>query len=183
MIYSLICASALMLQTAFSGTVTEVLDGDTFKLTAQGVTVTIRIAHIDAPEKSQAYGTEATAFTSSQLLGKTVSISKWKLDQYGRTVGEVRYGNGRNFSHEIVKRGLAWHYKTYSNDAEIDRAEKLAKAARRGLWADTKPVAPWSFRQNRRSPQSSEAIENKRFIDSLFKAKPYLGIIIKHNVQ
>ena len=52
-----------------------------------------------------------------------------------------------------VERGLAWHYKAYEREQSvIDRlayadAEVVAKAAKRGLWADAEPVPPWEFRR------------------------------------
>jgi hypothetical protein len=53
---------------------------------------------------------------------------------------------------------MAWHYKYYENEqSPADRrlyaeAEREAREARRGLWADTAPVPPWDFRRGGREP-------------------------------
>ena len=46
----------------------------------------------------------------------------------------------------MVTDGFAWHYVEYSKDAGLARAERDARAAGRGLWADKAPVAPWTWR-------------------------------------
>ena len=52
-----------------------------------------------------------------------------------------------------MKRGLAWHYKQYEREQEVeDRAlyaqgEYLAQKDRLGLWKDKNPIPPWDFRK------------------------------------
>ena len=46
----------------------------------------------------------------------------------------------------MVADGLAWHYVRYSKDARLAAAERDARAAKRGLWADKAPVPPWEWR-------------------------------------
>jgi endonuclease YncB( thermonuclease family) len=68
-----------------------------------------------------------------------------------RGVGKVLAG-GKDANLEQVTRGMAWRYKAYEheqrpNDRKLyAAAEYEAKAARRGLWADADPMAPWDFR-------------------------------------
>ncbi len=38
-------------------------------------------------------------------------------------------------STELVKAGLAWHYKQYSSDAELVAAEQQARAEGVGVWS------------------------------------------------
>ena len=55
-----------------------------------------------------------------------------------------------------IERGMAWHYKAYEREQRAEdvqayaQAEVAAKAARRGLWADPKPVPPWEWRESRK---------------------------------
>ncbi len=56
---------------------------------------------------------------------------------------------------EMVRRGLAWHYKRYSTDPALADAEAAARARRAGLWADPAPVPPWSYRRNPQAPSPS----------------------------
>jgi len=59
--------------------------------------------------------------------------------------------DGRNLNQELVRAGLAWWYRQYARgDGALERLEDEARAARRGLWADRDPVAPWEFRSRQR---------------------------------
>jgi len=74
-----------------------------------------------------------------------------KRDKYGREVGKILL-IGRDVNLEQVSRGFAWHYKECQREQSVndrklyDFAEKEARAARRGLWADADPLPPWDFR-------------------------------------
>lgn len=63
---------------------------------------------------------------------------------------------GRDVNLGQVKAGLDWHYKYYQDEqSPEDRriyadAEKEARSARRGLWADPNPTPPWDFRRGKR---------------------------------
>ena len=62
-------------------------------------------------------------------------------DTYGRTLGKVRQGS-LDVNLQMVKDGLAWHYKKYSKSAGLSGAEAEAKAGKKGLWVDPSPVPP-----------------------------------------
>ena len=68
-----------------------------------------------------------------------------KIDDYGRSIGVVTVA-GVNVEAEQVRRGLAWVYRHYSDDARLLALEAEAKAARRGLWAEANPIPPWEWR-------------------------------------
>lgn len=96
------------------GKVIKVSDGDTVKiLDADKKTHKLRLAGIDAPEKKQAFGKVARQFLSSIVSQKTVCVTGDKYDRYGRLVGVVYY-QGVDVNLEMVKAGLAWHYKEYT---------------------------------------------------------------------
>lgn len=128
--------------------VTEVLDGDSIILSTGEE---IRLSHIDAPELNQAYGKEATDFVKVACLGKRVRVERLpKKDYYKRTLGEVYLPDGKNLNHELVKEGLAWHYRKYSNDRYYQQLEFEARAKKKGLWAADNPKAPWDWRHAKR---------------------------------
>ena len=113
----------------------------------QGKEVRVRLQHIDAPEKKQAFGTKAKVFLSDMVFGKIVEV-KWKSkDRYGRYLGEIFLPDGRNVNKEIVKAGYAWHFKKYSKDLSYDRLEKQARSTNSGLWQDAHPIPPWEWRK------------------------------------
>jgi endonuclease YncB( thermonuclease family) len=63
-----------------------VTDGDTVKvLTADQRLLRIRLAWIDAPEKSQAFGQRAKQAMSELVFGKDVELRVYGLDKHGRT--------------------------------------------------------------------------------------------------
>ena len=86
-------------------TVTEVVDGDTFKVDVYDEH--IRFEDIDCPELDTEAGKAAKAYTESRLLGKEVELRARKyLDEYNRRIAKV-YLDGKNFAYELVQQGLA----------------------------------------------------------------------------
>lgn len=134
------------------GHVVGVSDGDTITvLDDNKQRHVIRLMGIDAPEKAQAFGQKAKQSLSELVFDKDVSVTWFKRDRYGRTVGQVHLGD-TDVCLEQIKRGFAWHYKQYEREqSEEDRsryadAEKEARSARIGLWVDDKPTEPSKFR-------------------------------------
>ncbi|MFN0139882.1 MAG: thermonuclease family protein [Pyrinomonadaceae bacterium] len=133
------------------GHVVGVNDGDTITVYDGKEQHRIRLAGIDAPESDQAFGQESKRNLSSMVLNRTVTVFTHKTDQNGRPVGKV-ICEGTDVNLEQVKAGLAWHFKQYQNEqSQIDRtnyadAEATAKAARLGLWADSKAIPPRDHR-------------------------------------
>lgn len=146
---SLIISSSFFAQNLI-GKVIGVKDGDTVEILENQRPVVVRLAHVDAPEKKQAFGTVAKQYLSDQIFGKTVQVvGNGKKDRYGRYIGEI-YLKNQNINKEMVRAGLAWHYVQYSNDNSYADLEKEARKKRVGLWRDARPVAPWSYRKQRK---------------------------------
>lgn len=133
----------------FIGTVVAVADGDTLTvLTNEKQEVKIRLAEIDAPERHQAYGARAKQSLSDLCFGKQAQVLPRVKDQYKRTVAHIKC-SGVDANTEQVKRGMAWVYRRYARDHNFYVMQHKAKAAKRGLWADSSPVPPWEFRKQR----------------------------------
>ena len=137
------------------GHVISVSDGDTITvLDDNKQRHVIRLMGIDAPEKAQAYGQKAKESLSDLVFNKEVSVTWFKRDRYGRTVGQV-YVDDTDVCLEQIKRGLAWHYKDYEREQSVeDRtryaiAEEQARITRIGLWADSNAIEPSKFRHSR----------------------------------
>jgi endonuclease YncB( thermonuclease family) len=149
-------ADALILEPeseAF-GVVSRVIDGDSLELAISGSQLKIRLAEIDAPERDQPYGSEATAALEKLVQGRGVRIEVVAIDRYGRTVARV-YRGRLDVNAEMVRRGNAWAYTRYAETVEIINAEDEARAGRRGLWKlpPTDREAPWTWREKRRRGQ------------------------------
>ncbi len=130
----------------FTYKVVGVSDGDTITVLHDGKGERIRLHGIDCPERRQAFGKRAKQFTSTLVFGETVTVQVVDRDRYGRTVGVVLLPDGRSLNHELVRAGLAWMYRRYTNDQSLSDLEEEARVARRGLWADAEPVPPWEWR-------------------------------------
>lgn len=132
------------------GKVIWVTDGDTIGLLIEGnEKVKIRFNGIDAPESSQDYGNKAKQALSKQIHGKQVRVKVASKDQYGRSLGTVFLGK-ENINLWLVANGYAWHYKRYSDDKTLAKAEDKARGEKLGLWSMPKPKAPWQYRQEKR---------------------------------
>ncbi|MEO7213639.1 thermonuclease family protein [Mucilaginibacter sp.] len=128
--------------------VVGVKDGDTMVLLSPDhQNITVRLAEIDCPEKSQAFGQAAKKFTSDLCFGKQVKLIGTTKDRYGRTVGLVELADGTNVNYNIVKNGYAWQYRAYSKDMALALIEQRAREQRLGLWQDANPTPPWNFRK------------------------------------
>jgi len=126
-------------------------DGDTVEVLYYQLPFTVRLEHIDAPEKKQAFGTVSKKKLSDLCFGKMVTIisknKKGSYDRNGRMIAEIYLENGVNVNKEMVKSGLAWHFKNYSSDKSYSDLEILARKNKIGLWQDKNAIAPWIFRK------------------------------------
>jgi endonuclease YncB( thermonuclease family) len=139
-----------------SGKVVGVTDGDTISLLVNEETIKVRLEGIDAPELDQSYGTKSKQELSKMVFGKAVILMKTGTDKYGRTLGIVMVGNV-DANATMVEDGWAWHLKKYNDEERLAKLEVAAREAKRGLWADEKPMAPWDHRARQKTPRAKEA--------------------------
>jgi micrococcal nuclease len=124
----------------------SVHDGDTVLcLDADSRQHKVRLVGIDAPEIGQPFGTKSRDGLRALVLRKSVTVHEQGQDKYGRTLGSLEI-DGDDVALRMLAAGLAWHFTRYSDDEHLAAAEREARAARRGLWADPEPVAPWDWR-------------------------------------
>ncbi|KAM0889168.1 hypothetical protein ACQ4PT_027896 [Festuca glaucescens] len=109
----------------------------------------IRLRGIDAPENSMPYGKEAKEELVKLVQGRTLKISVYDTDRYGRLVGDVEC-NGVFVQEHMLKKGLAWHYTAYDRRQELAKWESQTRASRLGLWALPNPEKPWEWRKDKR---------------------------------
>jgi len=135
----------------FRAKVIAVKDGDTVEVLCNGKPLAIRFAHIDCPEikKGQPFARKAKQFTSAMCFGQVVTIENDnKFDRYQRLIGIVINAKGKNVNKELLKAGLAWHFKKYSTNQLYAALENEARANHIGLWKDENPVPPWQWRNH-----------------------------------
>lgn len=133
------------------GQVVKIADGDTLTVLDSAYNQhKIRLAGIDAPEKNQAFGTQARSALASAVFRQTIRIEVTDTDRYGREVGRV-YCAGRFINADLVRAGFAWRYPQWDKAGEFTALEVDARRHHRGLWADNHPIPPWEFRQAKRA--------------------------------
>ncbi|WP_293936114.1 thermonuclease family protein [Iodobacter sp.] len=140
--------------TVLSGVVIKVLDGDSLIIRdAANQEHALRLAFIDAPEYSQAFGSESRRSLDRWAYQKTAVATVIDTDKYQRSVVLLQIV-GKDINAEQVKAGLAWHYQHFAKGKQsttqfalYQAAESEARAAQRGLWQEATPTPPWDYRR------------------------------------
>ncbi|MFN8298378.1 MAG: thermonuclease family protein [Chitinophagales bacterium] len=140
-----------------SGKVIGIIDGDTYDILMEGnIKIRIRMEGIDAPEKGMPFYKVAKNYLGKLCFEKMVRLDVKEKDNHNRTVAYSYLEDGRELSHEMVKSGLAWHFKQYSTDTILSNLEIEAKRARLGLWINDNPMPPWENRRLHRAGISTK---------------------------
>ena len=130
----------------FGARVVTVHEGDRLTIHYEGRSETIYLKDIDCPELTQPYGKQAKRAIAAYVGNRDVVVRALKRDRNGRATAEILLQDGRNVGHELLKEGLAWWQRSASNDANLEVLEELARASRKGLWADSNPMPPWKWK-------------------------------------
>ncbi|MGD1919403.1 MAG: thermonuclease family protein, partial [Pleurocapsa sp.] len=137
--------------------VTDVIDGDTIKVTnlEKNSTQRVRLACIDAPEADQPQGKLSQITLASFIpIGSNIELNIVDMDKYGRSVAEVMINNVI-VNQSMLKKGQAIVYQQYlDNCADATgylAAEREAKQNKIGFWQDVSFVNPQDWRQGNRS--------------------------------
>lgn len=148
-------ASSVLAET-YTGRVVGVMDGDTVKVLDKAKMLhKIRLAGVDAPEKSQPYGQRAKQNLASRVFDREVTLDCGKLDRYKREICVVLL-DGQDINLAQVQAGYGWWYRQYAREQTLSQrlayqaAELSARELRIGLWRDASPTPPWKWRQKGR---------------------------------
>lgn len=153
--------------------VTEVVDGDTIKVSINGSVETLRIIGLDTPETLdprkpvQCFGKEASNKAKAFLIGKTVTLeadsTQGELDKYGRLLRYV-FLDGVDYGKTMISEGYAHEYTyklPYKYQTAYKAAQASAEANKLGFWSPnscngttstavspTAPIAPTTTTAN-----------------------------------
>lgn len=130
----------------FTARVVVVSEGDTLTVLRDDDIVEIRLHGVDSPEPGQAFSDEARQFTASLCFDRAVEVRPLTRDPGGRIVAIVYLEDRRELNYELLKAGMAWHAKKFSDDDMYDAAVRHARESRLGIWSDPKPIPPWEYR-------------------------------------
>ena len=145
-----------------TATVLSIGDGDTLRVSHQGLPITIRLACIDAPEMAQSpWGMHPAPISSSAgPHGRQESIIPHttdrydRYDRYDRTVAELI--SDLNINLVLVEDGQVFAYRQYLGGCEAKEyidAEYRASRHRYEVWQVEGGISrPWDFRRGLLNP-------------------------------
>jgi len=145
----LLLALAAAQALAFGGVVTYVTDGDTVWIDpddTQRGRIKLRLAGLDAPERCQAWGPEASSALRAKVLHRRVEVDTRAVDKHGRAIGTLRLA-GEDVGAWLVGQGHAWSARWQRSPGPYADHERDARAARRGLFGDADALPPREFRR------------------------------------
>ena len=129
------------------------MDGDTIEVLHDGQPEKIRLYGIDCPEvahkqgeQTQPFGAKAKEFTALFCGNKNIRVVTKGKDRYDRTIGIIYLDDGKCLNEELLKAGLAWHYRKYDQTQAWIDLEAIARKNKTGLWNDQNPLPPWEYR-------------------------------------
>lgn len=130
-----------------SGKVISIIDGDTYDLLIKDkTTIRIRMEGIDAPEKGMPFYRVSKNYLGKLCFQKDIKLVITSKDSNGRYLGYTYLKDGTELGQEMIKAGLAWHFKKYNSDPILADLEIEARRLKIGLWVDRKPMPPWENR-------------------------------------
>lgn len=125
--------------------VVGVSDGDSLRVSVDGVTERLRIIGIDAPELSSndCYAQQSASKMQSLVQSSDVRIvadpTQADRDVYDRILRHVFTLDGTDVGHAMIVAGLAKEYtydKAYASQAQFRDAEAVAREAGLGIWGE-----------------------------------------------
>jgi endonuclease YncB( thermonuclease family) len=132
--------------------VKRVIDGDSILVVDSNDTeFEAQLEGIDAPEMKQEFGKESLEALTKMLKDQKVKLTWKSKDTYDRLLAQV-YVADKHVNIEMLRSGMAWHFKRYNKSEELAKIELEAKQAKKGLWSKESPVAPWDYRKENKAP-------------------------------
>lgn len=145
--------SSNFIQTNQWYTVSDYVDGDTFKIKTGNNVTTVRLLYIDTPEtvkpdtEIEPFGPEASAY-SKQLLTDSgevrLSFDKEMTDKFGRTLAIVELKNGQILNELLLEQGLAKVLIVEPNvkmENVYKKIEQQAKQSKQGIWSNAAEIS------------------------------------------
>lgn len=124
----------------------EVLDGDTVRLwDERGRHITVGLHGIDAPERSELFGREATDQLNEFATGKVIYLELRGTDDNGQKTGILYSNEEEPINLKLLKSGLARHDAEHDQSTDFAGAERAAREARIGIWSQEYKVRTWNY--------------------------------------
>ena len=158
-------------KTAMSGTVTEVLSGDTMVVQTTQAKFTIKLQYADAPEIEQPLHVIIKNHLSRFVLNKEIGFELRSLSD-GTHRSKIVIG-GMDLSMQMLRDGAVWYSVPDGSSHAADEknayleAEALARNEKRGVWGvvGLKPAYELRLERERLLKEQLEA-ERKQWLES-----------------
>jgi endonuclease YncB( thermonuclease family) len=134
-----------------AGNVVRIVDGDTYDIIVDGKQTRIRMFGIDAPERGMDYYKVSKQYLGELCMNQGIHLEIVNTDRYGRIVAKSFLADGRELGAEMIRAGMAWHFKRYSDDEVLATLETTARENQVGLWSISNPIPPWDYRARKKS--------------------------------
>lgn len=121
------------------GTVTAVIEGDTFLLKTAKQQLKIGIDSVEAPELDEPFGESSRKALVDLIEGKEVTVTRTGGKKTRLLIGIVLL-NDQNIGSRMVELGWARQLKKPVPDKELAKLEELAREQKRGIWSDDDPT-------------------------------------------
>lgn len=141
-------------ETTLQVTVKRVIDGDSILVLDpkdNNKEYEVQLEGLDAPELKQEFGKESSEALAKWIEKKELRISWKSKDNFERLLAQVYVGE-THINSEMLKSGMAWHFKRYNKSEALAKLETEAKEAKKGLWKNSSPTAPWDYRKENKAP-------------------------------
>jgi micrococcal nuclease len=128
--------------------VVRVVDGDTVRVTLNGVEEPVRLIGLNTPETVapnrpvECFGREASQraheLLDDQVMYFEADETQDTRDRFGRVLGYLWSEDGRLFNMQMIAEGFAYEYTydaAYKYQSQFKAAQQDAEAAQRGLWS------------------------------------------------
>jgi micrococcal nuclease len=141
-------------ETTLQVTVKRVIDGDSILVQDpkdNNKEYEVQLEGLDAPELKQEFGKESSEALAKLIEKRELRISWKSKDNFERLLAQVYVGD-THINSEMLKSGMAWHFKRYNKSEALAKLETEAKEAKKGLWKNSSPTAPWDYRKENKAP-------------------------------
>ena len=129
--FLMIFPSVLM---AATGSVINVIDGDSVVIKVNGEQFKADLIFVDAPELGEKYGDEAKKYVVERIKGKELNIYDHGKFFKNNHLVEVFLPTGVSINALLIKNGYARYYTSIKSSDKLMDLEKQAKAKKIGVW-------------------------------------------------
>lgn len=144
-------------EEVLKGKVVNVIDGNTFELMAEDNTsYKIMLYGVDCPEIGQQYADKAKKVLEKLLLNKTITARIQGKDRWGTRLGIAEAEGMSDPRFELLEAGLAWTSERNPVE-ELEAVKEKAKQKGKGLWSESDPTPPWTYRRQQTMLQAKSS--------------------------